>query len=429
MTSLPIPNTPIRGPAADLWRAHWRACAALALAGLPLWASAHGVAAEPVPDEVGARVGIAAAVTYLQANQELPSNGMNGFLLQGDAGMDRRRWGLEHGMVDLGWRFGPQWAAYAALGKHDNEPAHTEALWVQVRQPQGDATWLLTMGRQRPAMGQAMEHAGHLDRFSQLPLAQRAALNEAWIDDGLQLGWRGKVAGQRVNLDAGLWSGQAFPGAAQGSVVPTLHAGTEWVAVGGHVALDGFAAHLEPRGRGTKTSSLSGGHSHEAPVCNDSARGTVACFDGRTELAGASARWQSHDGALAVTAAGWLRRDQGGMASANGQARYQGDQRGGWLEGVWRFQPQWEAGLRAERLQARHTLNGPGASLLAQETRLDSYRPARRNVWMLGYTPRQGLDLRLEAGNESVAGQRVRYAMLRAVWRLDDVLAAVRRGS
>ena len=42
---------------------------------------------------------------------------------------------------------------------------------------------------------------------------------------------------------------------------------------------------------------------------------------------------------------------------------------------------------------------------------------------MLGYTPRPGLDVRLELGRESVAGQRVRYAMLRALWQFDTQLA------
>ena len=76
-----------------------------------------------------------------------------------------------------------------------------------------------------------------------------------------------------------------------------------------------------------------------------------------------------------------------------------------------------------ERLQARHALSGPGAALLASELRLNRYQPAQRTVWMLGYTPRPGLDVRLELGRESVAGQRVRYAMLRALWQFDTQLA------
>ena len=417
MTSSRTPAIPTPGRAAEA--AHWRRGAALLAACLPLWAGAHGTAAEPVPDEVGLRAGVAAAVTYLRADAVLPSARLDGFVLQGDEGVDRRRWGLEHGVLDVGWRFHPQWAAYAAVGKHDSDRPHTEAFWLQARQPQGDATWLLSAGRQRPALGAVLETAGHFDRFSQVPLAQRATLNGSWIDDGVQLGWRGEVAGRPVALDAGLWRGQVFPGARQGSAVPALHVGTQV----GDVAIDAVAARFAPRGRGTRTSSFGAGHSHAAPICDDSTRGQVACFDGHSDLAAASARWQSPDWPLTVSAAGWLRRDRGDVASGNGSARYRSTQRGGWLEGVWQFHPQLEAGLRVERLQARHALSGPGAALLASELRLNRYQPAQRTVWMLGYTPRPGLDVRLELGRESVAGQRVRYAMLRALWQFDTQLA------
>ena len=119
MTFSRTPAIPTRGRAAEA--AHWRRGAALLAACLPLWAGAHGTATEPVPDEVGLRAGVAAAVTYLRADAVLPSARMDGFVLQGDEGVDRRRWGLEHGVLDVGWRFHPQWAAYAAVGKHDSD--------------------------------------------------------------------------------------------------------------------------------------------------------------------------------------------------------------------------------------------------------------------------------------------------------------------
>lgn len=415
MNFLPIPAIPTRG------RARKVAVAAL-LVCCPLWAAAHGsadLAAPELEEQPGLRLGAAVAVTYLHADAVLPSARMDGFLLQGDEGIDRRRWGLEHGVLDAAWRWSPQWMAYAAVGKHGSDRAHTEAFWVQMRQPQGDATWLLTAGRQRPAMGAVLERAGHFDRFALMPLAKQATLGGDWMDDGVQLGWRGTLAQWPVTLDVGLWKSEVFPGAAQGPVVPTLHIGTAATVAQGALALDGFVAHLEPEGRGSRTSNVGGGHSHTAPLCNDSTLGKVACFDGRTDLAAASARWQGHDVPWVVSAAGWGRRDQGGLASANSDSSYRGTSYGGWLEARWQWRPRWEWGLRTEHVQASHSLQGPGAALLATETRLDRYHRAHRTATTLGYQLPQGVELQLELGRESVAGQRQNYALLRGIWRLE----------
>lgn len=418
MNFLPIPAMPIRGHARKV------AVAAL-LAGCPLWAVAHGSAelAEAAPQEQhGLRVGAAVAVAYLHADAVLPSARMDGFLLQGDEGSDRRHWGLEHGVLDAAWRWSPQWMAYAAIGKHGSDRAHTEAFWVQMRQPQGETTWLLTAGRQRPAMGVVLESAGHFDRFALMPLAKQATLGGDWMDDGVQLGWRGALAQWPATVDVGLWKGAVFPGAAQGSVVPALHIGTVVPMAQGQLALDGFAAHWEPEGRGSRTSNVGGGHSHASPLCNDSTVGKVACFAGRTDLTAASARWRGHDVPWVVTAAGWWRRDQGGLASANGNAAYRGTSYGGWLDARWQWRPRWEWGVRTEHVQASHHLQGPGAALLATETRLNRYHRAHRTATTLGYQVPQGVELQLELGQEAVAGQRQSYAVLRGIWRLEKQL-------
>jgi hypothetical protein len=78
--------------------------------------------------------------------------------------------------------------------------------------------------------------------------------------------------------------------------------------------------------------------------------------------------------------------------------------------------PQWELGWRGERLSASHRLNGPGASLLASETQLNAYTPSNRHTLMLGYSPADWADVRVEAGRESVGGTRVSFASVRLVF-------------
>ena len=411
-----MPNSLTRSKALDR-PAVWLALAALGLS-LANPAHAHGDMASALPDEPGLRMGLSAAVSYIDASQLLPSARLAGYLMQGDPGLDRRGAALEHVVVDVGWRLNKTLGANLAVGQHDSDPAHIEAAWLQGRWQFSRDDWLLTVGRQKPELGAVMTPAGHLDRFALVPLAKHMAVDGDWIDDGVQLGWRREGPEQRWSMDAGLWNGQVFPGARSGAVVPALHAGWQ----GGDWAVDGFVARFDVRGRGAQINSSTGAHSHTAPVC-DALLKQIVCFDGRSNLAGLSARWDSHQWPVSVSAAGWMRRDSGALYSANGSGQYSGNNTGGWVDAVWRFHPKAEWGVRTERLVAEHRLSGAGATLLATEAGFSAYQPARRTAWMLGYSPTNTVDLRLEAGRESVAGIDARFVVLRLVARLDFLFA------
>ena len=419
MTFSPIPNCPAPSPRPEPRFLGGKRLAAAAL-GLLLAspASAHGDMASAVPDEPGGRVGLAAAVSQINASQLPPSARLAGYLLQGDPGVDRRGLGLEHAVIDGGWRFNETWGASLAIGKHDSDKAHVEAAWLQARRRSADGDWRLSAGRQRPELGPVVTAAGHLDRFAMVPLAKRMALNDDWIDDGAQLGWRSAGADGdgdvQWSADAGVWKGQVFPGSASASAAPSLHLGVSR----GDWRLDGFAARLNPQGRGAQVTGVNGAHSHSAPLC-DAALRQVICLDGASDVAGASVRWDSRPWPVSVSAAGLVRRDSGALYSANGSAQYRGDHRGGWVDAVWRFHPRVEAGVRAERIQASHRLSGPGATLLSAEAGFNAYGPVRRSSLMLGYRLNDSVDLRLETGRETALGVAARFTLIRLLVRTD----------
>lgn len=366
-----------------------------------------------MPAEPGVSVDAAIALRALSANQPLPSEPLNGYLLLGDAGHDLRKEPLEHAALGLSARLNSTWGARLAVGQHASDDPHVEAAWLQARHDANHANWLLTVGRQRPALGPVLGAAGHLDRFGSVPLAQRMAVNGHWIDDGVQLGWRTDGGARQWRADLGLWRGQAFPGAQDGALAPSLHLGTDQ----GPWSLDGQWARFRPDGRGSAIQPVQG-HSHNAPSC-DSALREVVCFRGRADVLAASLRWQGAQSARAwpitLSAAGWLRRESGALASANGLVHYRGRNTGGWLEALWQIQPRWEFGWRGERLVASHNLSGAGANLILAETRLSAYRPAARHTLMLGARVTEQVDVRLEVGRESVAGTSVNVAALRLV--------------
>jgi hypothetical protein len=218
------------------------------------------------------------------------------------------------------------------------------------------------------------------------------------------------------NVDVGLWNGQVFPGANSGSAAPSLHAG---VAVGDW-NFDGFVARFEPKGRGAVIASTNGAHTHSAPVC-DALLKQIVCFDGGTDLAGASLRWNSHAWPVTASAAVLQRRDSGTLNSANGVASYVGDNTGMWADVIWRFHAKAEMGVRTERLLAQHSLTGLGATLVANEAGFSAYRPATRTSLMGGYSPNEALDVRVEVGQEDVSGTQSNFVVMRLVARVEKL--------
>lgn len=419
MSSSPTPSCPIRSRNRDVQRL--LPLVALCVVLCAQEARAHGEAGDPLPPEPGLIWEAAAVVRALDADKTLPSNRLEGFLLQGDAGMDPDGIQLEHGALGLAARISDTWGARLVIGKHGGEPVEVEEAWAQARHDadNGDV-WRLNVGRQRPAMGVVLAGAGHFDRFGLMPLAQRMALDHDWVDDGLQLSWRRENASV-WSADVGLWRGRNFPGAVEGSTVPSVHLG--WGQ--GPWQADALWAGFKPQGRGA-TVSATAGHSHGTLVC-DASLTEVICFGGESTLAAASLRWSGSVAdsplPLTFTAAGWLREDSGTLASANGLANYNGRNRGGWLEAVWRVNAALELGWRTERLSAAHKLHGAGAALLATEARLNRYAPARRNAVTVGYRLADWAQLRAEAGRESVAGQSAGYAALRLVLQAGGAFA------
>ncbi|WP_298432928.1 hypothetical protein [Ottowia sp.] len=417
MTSSPTPSTRIRSRS-ERPGAVPAALAACLLAALPRLAAAHGETVDVLPEQPGLRLGAGAALSALHADEELPSRRMSGYLLNGSVGTDRRGGQLEHGVIEAAARLSSQFGAYAAIGKHGSEAPHTEGAWLQW-QPGPD--WQLTLGRQKPSLGAVITGAGHMDRFALMPLAKQASFGEDWIDDGLQASWRHPLGSGDVGLDVGLWRGHAWPGGYGRPLGFSAHA--QWQQ--GDWTLDGFFLHAEPARRGTKIILAGADHSHGAADC-DAALTQVACFGGRSQVLGASVRWLSHQLPLSASAAVLWHRDRGSLASRNGGGAYAGDTVGGWVEGVWTLHSQWELGVRLEHLRSRQTLVGAGASLVASELQLAAYRPADRQSLMLGWLPSDKVSVRLEVGRESVSGRHARYASLRAVVAVDDVVRGAR---
>lgn len=409
MNSSPTPSSPTR-----FRRSERRPAALLAALGLlsALTAQAHEEA-QAIPPEAGLRLGAALALANVSANQALPSQRLQGYLIRGDSGVDRRASTLEHAVVEAGWRMDSQWSAYAAAGQHDHDPTHAEAAWLryELAAPE-DQTRTVQLGRMRPQLGPVMTQAGHMDRLALMPLARRVAVDGDWIDDGVQFSARHDGDEWTGHADLGLWRGRAFPGTDNGSPAPSLHLGVEH----GNWRGDLFASLLQAEGRGALAQNTTGGHTHNAPDCSRLKAGVI-CFGGSSQIAGASLQWQGYDWPVTLQGAYWLRHDDGTLRSVNGQAEHSANYGGGWLQALWQPRADWELGVRSERIKADLSLQGAGATLLAQEAGLSGSTPLRRDTVLLGWQARRLVTLSVEAGQETQGGQRVNFTVLRTMFR------------
>ena len=378
----------------------------------PLYA--HSDTNEVIPNTTGGKVGLAAAVTSLSTSDPLPSQALPGYLLLGDAGVDRRGLRLEHGVVQVGYRFNAALGAELSLGAHGSDPVHVEAASLQWRGHTPSIEWTMGAGRQAPSLGPVMTKAGHLDRFGLMPLAKQAVTNGDWIDDGAQLKLFRQLADISWTLDFGLWRGRTFPGAAGSRATPSLHVGAKGGGLGGNWSLDAFGAQLKPLGRGSRVVSDTGAHSHTAPRC-DASLNQIVCFDGHSRISGISMQWDSHRWPVTVSGAVMWRDEDGLLQSRNGTGQYDASTRGQWLQATWRAAQDWEVGLRHESLSARHQLVGPGAAMVASEAGLSRYAPQRRTTALLGYTFSPWADLRVEGGREVAAAQTSNFVALRLI--------------
>ena len=306
-------------------------------------------------------------------------------------------------------RFG----VHLAAGWHDRDGAHVEAATLRSRFALGGDELDVRLGRDTVRMGAVIDGAGHFDRFSQPPLAKRAALNDQWIDDGLAVTWRRNDADGLRAVEAGLWRGRVFPGGPDGPLVPSLHVHAGWGHVDAHLA----AARFRPEGRGAAAQSAgSTGHVHGTLDCTTSLQQRV-CFDGTVDVLGGSLQWEPDRGDWTFALAALARRERGSLYSTSGDAALSSRVAGAWADVAWRPAARWTLAARLERLVPSNRLEGVGTTLLAREAGLADGAAVERATLAVLHEPLEDLQLALEGGQERFAGGRVSHVALRALWR------------
>ncbi len=271
----------------------------------------------------------------------------SGFPLVGEGGPSSDGFSIGESEISFAANIDPRFYGQLTLAigseGNDTELAVEEAYLETTSLPAG---WTLRAGRFFSNIGYLNSHHAHTDKFSDRPLPYQAFLGNQYGDDGVQLRWLAptdfflELGGEMLRGDR--YGGGAGSGGA-GTATVFAHAGGD---IGDETAWLAGVSFLRARSDGGEDG-----------------------FSGDVRLLVADATWKwapdgNHkDGGFTLRGEYFHERRQGDYANAEDPSLdqpWRGTRSGAYLEGIWRINRRWEAGLRYDWLRASES--GPYAA-------------------------------------------------------------------
>ncbi len=326
-------------------------------------------------------------------NYELP-----GFMLGGEAELDDEGLALGHSEITLSGNIDDKFFGQLTLALHEHD-GETETELEEAFIDTNAIGYGISVraGRFFPAVGYINLQHEHQWDFADAPLVYTGIWGNKYIDDGLRLSWVAPTD-LFVELGAELMSGDKFPGAngsssGVGSTVVFANIGGD-IGVSSSWQMGVSYYDSDPEGR------ESGGHSH-----GGGDEETIA-FTGGNEVYGLNAiyKWApqgNYKQTYLALQGEYFYRDEDGLVEifeADGTledaTRYDGEQEGFYLQGVYQFRPQWRAGLRYDLLNTDN--RGSDSDVLEEAGLADEGINPERYSGMLSWHPSEFSRVRLQ---------------------------------
>ncbi|MCB9996536.1 MAG: hypothetical protein H6869_08890 [Rhodospirillales bacterium] len=235
-------------------------------------------------------------------------------------------------------------SATIALHEHDGEGVEIEieeAYLETIALPHGVQA---KAGRFFSDIGYLNSHHTHEDDFVDRPLPSRAFLNKAYNDDGVEVSWI-LPTDLYSEIGGSILQGDDFPaGGGDGS---DFGSWTAYGRIGGDI--------------GENTAWRAGVSTLQASGVERSANEDLVLFEGDSDLYIADARvvWaptgNNHEEEVIVQGEYFIRNEDGSYDDTDagtGAVFYDDRQTGWYAQGVYKFHPQWRAGLRYSALDS-----------------------------------------------------------------------------
>jgi len=258
----------------------------------------------------------------------------------------------------------------------------------------------LRFGRFYSAVGYLNEKHTHAWDFADAPLAYQAFLGGQYRDDGVRASWVAPLDELFVEVGAETLRGDNYPGGGNSGDFGAVQ--NLFAKVGGDVGQNNSWQLGIARMDIDVDDRSAGGHAHDHG-------GDSPSFDGDSDLTALDAVWKMDlGGERALIFQGeYFWRDEDGQVSLSEGAGdalfdYDGDQDGGYLQGIFQFNRQWRAGLRYDHLSADNDLTmisnttGESDDDIFEESGYQDGHDPHRWAAMVDWSPSEFSRLRLQ---------------------------------
>ena len=306
---------------------------------------------------------------------------ITGFQAGGEVGSGKR--GFSLGESELGVYANIDHYFYGGLNLAlgDDNKASVEEAFIQTTSLPAGLT--LKAGRFFSGIGYLNEQHAHTWDFVDSPLAYQAFIGGQYGDDGIQLRW---LAPTDTFLEVGAEYGRGRIADTEGRDKNGGSAGAVFAHVGGDVGINNSwragLSYLQVSPQDRKSDDL---NAADIFVTNS--------FSGKSKIWIADAVWKWAPNGNATNTSfklqgEYLHRTEDGTLNTD---PYSASQSGWYLQGVYKFLPEWRMALRYDDLDVGRVNYGFNSSNLANT----NYNP-KRYSWMLDYNPSEFSRIRLQ---------------------------------
>lgn len=253
----------------------------------------------------------------------------------------------------------------------------------------------LKAGRFFSGIGYINEQHAHTWDFVDNPLAYQAFLGNQYGDDGIQLKW---LAPSDIFVELGAEYGRGRIADSEGrdknggsSAALFVHTGGDW---GVSSSWRGGLSYLRISPQDRSSADLDSLGNFVTNSFSGTSRLWVADFVWKwaPNGNGTSTSFKLQGEYLHRNESGTLNYD---IDATNSAGRYSASQSGWYLQGIYKFLPQWRTGLRYDQLNSGDVDYGANTGLLA-----NGGEDPRRITWMLDYNPSEFSRIRLQLAHD-----------------------------
>lgn len=337
--------------------------------------------------------------------------GLAGFSRGNEAGLERSGFGIHEAEINLQASIDPYLYGNTTASLHqEDDKIELELEEAFIRTQALPAGWSVKAGRFFSGMGYLNSQHSHNWDFVDAPLVYRAFFNNQYNDDGIQLRWQLPTPFY-WEIGAEGFAGRNFPaggaGKGLGSTALFSHIGGD---LGANQSWQLGLSYLQTKPNQRKALLMG--------ADEDDANGSYG-FSGHSKTYGLDAVWKwapqgnARDQQFTLQGEAYQRREQGHITLSDESSSLYSRQRGGYLQAVYKFLPQWRTGIRYDRIWAYN--RGDNKSILAQTDLLaDGYAPHRTSL-MLDYTPSEFSRIRLQYNRDYSLPQINQQLMLQFI--------------